>query len=87
MGVLYHKKKRPDARSGRFSLTKKEIFLRLGLRLLEAKAATSFLPLPTLLEEVDALEALENVPLRRNLAGTLKRCMLTHCLLFLSTSA
>ena len=36
------------------------------------------------LEEIDALEALQDVAPRGNLAGALKRCMLTHVLFFLS---
>ena len=62
------------------SLTRKN--LRFGLGLLETQTTASFLPLTTLLEEIDALEALQDITLGRNLTGTLKRCMLAHCLLF-----
>jgi hypothetical protein len=46
-------------------------FLGLGFGLLQTKAAASFLPFPALLEEVDTLKALQDVALRRDLAGTL----------------
>jgi hypothetical protein len=57
----------------------------LGLGLLETEAAAPFLPFSALLEEIDSLETLENVALGRDLAGTFKRCVLAHFLLFLST--
>lgn len=59
--------------------------LGFGLRLLEAQATVAFLPLSALLQEIDALETLEDVALGSDLTGTLKRCVLAHCLLFLST--
>ena len=65
------------------SLTLKK-FLGLGFGLLQTKAAASFLPFPALLEEVYTLKTLQDVALRDDLAGTLKRCMLAHFLLFLS---
>jgi hypothetical protein len=49
---------------------------RLGL--LETEAAAVFLPLAALLKQVDALETLQNVALRCDLAGTSKTAMLTH---------
>ena len=49
---------------------------RLGL--LETEAAAVFLPLATLLKQIDTLETLQNVALRRDLAGTSKTAMLTH---------
>ena len=63
------------------SLTRK-ILLGLGLRLLETKTTITFLPLPALLEEIDALKALQDVTLRLDGTGTFKRCMLAHFLLF-----
>jgi len=54
--------------------------LRLGLRLLESEAAAAFLPLPSLLEEIDALEALQDVALRSYLALAPEGCMLAHFL-------
>ena len=79
--ALPNEKKRPDTRSGRLFACERINDLSFGLRLLEAKAAATFLPLPALLEEVNALKALQNVTLGRNLTGTLKRCMLAHFLL------
>ena len=79
----YKEKRRPHCGRPSSFLTLKK-FLGLGFGLLETKAAASFLPFPALLEEVDALETLQDVALRDDLAGTLKRCMLAHFLLFLS---
>jgi hypothetical protein len=72
--------------SGRLGLNK-DCGSALGLGLLETKATGTFFPLPTLLEEIDPLETLKNIALRGYLAGTFKRCMLAHFLLFLSTGA
>jgi hypothetical protein len=52
--------------------------LRFRLGLLETEAAAVFLPLAALLKQVDTLETLQNVALRRDLAGTSKTAMLTH---------
>ena len=79
--------KRPGLATRAFAyLTKMEI-LGFGLRLLEAQATVAFLPLSALLQEVNALETLQDVALGSDLTGTLKRCVLAHCLLFLSTGA
>ena len=56
--------------------------LGFGLGLLQTQTTASFFPLSTLLEEIDALKALEDIALRRNRPGTLKRCMLTHIRFF-----
>lgn len=50
----------------------------LGLGLLETETAASLFPFAALLEQVDPLETLENVPLGGNLAGAFQRCVLTH---------
>jgi len=46
-------------------------FLFGGLSLGETETARRFLPLSTLLHEIDTLEPLQHVTLRGNLAGTL----------------
>ena len=56
------------------------------LRLLQTEATVTLFPLAALLQQIDALKALENVPLGSNLPRTLKRCMLTHFLNILSTN-
>ena len=56
--------------------TEYALCLRLGL--LKTEAAAIFLPLATLLEQIDTLETLQNVALRCDLAGTSKTAMLTH---------
>ena len=56
--------------------TEYALCLRLGL--LKTEAAAIFLPLATLLKQIDTLETLQNVALRRDLAGTSKTAMLTH---------
>jgi len=55
-----------------------EYVLCFRLGLLETEAAAVFLPLATLLKQIDTLETLQNVALRRDLAGTSKTAMLTH---------
>ena len=57
-------------------ILKYALCLRLGL--LETKTAAIFLPLAALLKQIDALETLQDVALRCNLAGTSKTAMLTH---------
>jgi hypothetical protein len=52
--------------------------LGVGLGLAEAEHAIAFLPLATLLEDFDALEALENIPLGGDGAGTFETAMLRH---------
>ena len=56
--------------------TEYALCLRLGL--LKTETAAIFLPLATLLEQIDTLETLQNVALRCDLAGTSKTAMLTH---------
>ena len=73
-------RKKRNARIFKSGRTNTDLEKDLGfrLRLLQAKATATFLPLPTLLEEINALKALQDIALRGNLAGTLKRCMLAH---------
>ncbi len=79
------KKEVPNRERLGTSLLTKNKSLGLGLGLLKTQATATFLPLPALLEEVNALKTLENIALGGDLAGTLKRCVLAHFLLFLST--
>ena len=55
-----------------------EYVLCFRLGLLETEAAAIFLPFAALLKQIDTLETLQNVALRRDLAGTSKTAMLTH---------
>lgn len=55
-----------------------------GLRLLKPEAAAAFLPLAALLQEIDPLEALENIAPGGDFTGTFKRWMLAHFLFVLS---
>ena len=73
-------RKKRNARIFKSGRTNTDLEKDLGfrLRLLQAKATAAFLPLPALLEEINALKALQDIALRGNLAGTLKRCMLAH---------
>jgi hypothetical protein len=61
-------------------------FSSFGLGLLKTETPAAFLPFTALLEKVDPLETLENVALRSDFTGTFKRCVLAHCLFFLSTA-
>ena len=57
-------------------VSKYVLCFRLGL--LKTETAAVVLPLATLLKQIDTLETLQNVALRRDLAGTSKTAMLTH---------
>src|SRR5213075_223227 len=55
--------------------------LNVGLRLREAENFLAFLELPALLQEFDALETFQDVPLRRDGAGSFETAMLRHKIL------
>ena len=57
-------------------VSKYVLCFRLGL--FKTETAAVFLPLATLLKQIDTLKTLQNVALRRDLAGTSKTAMLTH---------
>ena len=52
--------------------------LGVGLGLAKTEYPVALLPLATAFENFDALETLENVPLRRDGAGTFETAMLRH---------
>ena len=62
---------------------RKKIDLRLRLCLPETKAAAAFFPLAALLQQIDTLETLQYIALRRDLTRTSQTWMLTHLLLLL----
>ena len=82
--MKYIKKTPPDDVSGgifrpaRIRAPNRHPALRLGLGLAQTQTAVAFLPLATGLEEVDALETLEDVALGRDLSRSLETTMLTH---------
>lgn len=78
MALSWQKKKAPCFQRAFLEMKKTEEVLGLGLGLGKTDNALVRLPLTTLLQELHALKALEDVAFRRNGAGTFEAAMLRH---------